>query len=89
MISHFYFPVERIQSRSVPTPVSLFRYISDPGYEHEDFTLASACTLRARVSNTCVVIILQCVYGSMSIWVVLYILLYCRNIHGRIMVSHS
>ena len=48
------FLVEKIQSRSVPTPVSLVRYISDPGYEHEDFTLTSACTLRARVSDNTV-----------------------------------
>ena len=54
----FFFLVEKFQSRSVPTPVSVLRYIYDPSYQHEDFTLTSACTLRARVSNQ---LILCCV----------------------------
>ncbi len=33
----------------VPTPVNLVKYIEDPDYEHEDFNLSAAGTLRARV----------------------------------------
>lgn len=33
----------------VPTPINLIKYLEDPDYEHEDFTLSSAATLRARV----------------------------------------
>ncbi len=35
----------------VPTPVNLVKYIEDPDYEHEDFNLSAAGTLRARVSE--------------------------------------
>ena len=42
------FAVERF-SYPVPTPVSLVKYIEDPDFEHEDFTLSAATTLRARV----------------------------------------
>ena len=35
---------------AVPIPVNLVKYLDDPGYKHQDFTLASACTLRARVN---------------------------------------
>ena len=35
----------------VPTPINLARYMDDPLFEHEDFTLTSACTLRARASH--------------------------------------
>jgi len=35
----------------VPMPVNLVKYIEDPDYEHEDFTLSSAITLRARVGT--------------------------------------
>ena len=35
----------------VPTPVNLVKYIQDPDYEHEDFTLSAAVTLRARVGG--------------------------------------
>ena len=34
----------------VPTPVNLVKYLEDPDYEHEDFTMSCAITLRARVS---------------------------------------
>lgn len=37
-------------SLSVPIPVNLTRYLNESNYEHEDFTLTSARTLRARVS---------------------------------------
>lgn len=36
----------------VPTPVNLVKYIEDPDYEHEDFNLSAAVTLRARVGET-------------------------------------
>ena len=35
----------------VPTPTSLKKYLDDAEFEHEDFTLSSAVTLRARVSS--------------------------------------
>ena len=35
----------------VPIPISLVKYLEDPSFEHEDFTLSSAITLRARVSR--------------------------------------
>ena len=42
--------VEKMPSLSVPIPVNLTRYLNESNYEHEDFTLTSARTLRARVS---------------------------------------
>ncbi len=41
----------------VPTPVSLVRYLEDPDFEHEDFSLSSAVTLRARVQFTLLYIV--------------------------------
>ena len=37
----------------VPTPVNLVKYIEDPDFEHEDFTMSAAVTLRARVCLQC------------------------------------
>lgn len=46
---------------AVPTPVSLIKYLIDSSYQHEDFTLTSACTLKARVNfNNCVLFSLLC-----------------------------
>ena len=36
---------------SIPTPVNLVKYLEDANFEHQDFTLSSAVTLRARVSE--------------------------------------
>ena len=45
----------------VPTPVSLVRYLEDAEFEHEDFTLSSAITLRARVSARSMQCVCVCV----------------------------
>ena len=65
--------VEKMPSLSVPTPVNLTRYLTESNYEHEDFTLTSARTLRARVSPFIFILIISKNY---------------RNIHGKIMAFH-
>lgn len=35
----------------VPTPIKVAKYLDDPAYEHEDFSLTCVMTLRARVSG--------------------------------------
>ena len=59
----------------VPTPVSLVRYLEDPEFEHEDFTLSSAITLRARVSGR----IIQCVCVCVCV---------CARVHTRAAHAH-